>query len=84
MTRTKRVLPPPGAPAHGSPARPAFKASICHDLAAPPRPLSLPMFLGRSLFPLLTLVIIVGTLAWGPWVTLALALVAWHFVGRLG
>lgn len=36
----------------------------------------------RCLFPLLALAVIVGTLFWGPWVSLALALVSWRIVGR--
>jgi len=48
----------------------------------PPRPvypfwkrmvLGAGMLVGRSLFPILTVLIIAGTLLWGPWVTLALA-----------
>ena len=31
------------------------------------------LLVGRSLFPILTLVIIGGTVLWGPWVTLVLA-----------
>ncbi|MBP7147528.1 MAG: hypothetical protein KBD01_08280 [Acidobacteria bacterium] len=38
----------------------------------------------RCLFPLLALVIIAGTLVWGAWVSLALALVSWRIVGRFG
>ena len=37
---------------------------------------------GRSLFPLATLAILAGTLAWGPWVSLVLALVTWRLVVR--
>jgi hypothetical protein len=33
----------------------------------------------RSLMPLLAIVVIAGTLVWGPWVSLALAL-ALHFI----
>jgi hypothetical protein len=35
----------------------------------------------RSLMPLLTIVIIAGTILWGPWVSLALA-VALHFIAE--
>ncbi len=31
-------------------------------------------FLGRSFFPLLALVLILGTMIWGPWVSLALVI----------
>lgn len=36
---------------------------------------ALGMLLGRSLFPLATLVILGGTFLWGPWTTLVLAVV---------
>jgi hypothetical protein len=35
--------------------------------------LGIGLLVGRSLFPILTLVIIGGTVLWGPWVTLILA-----------
>jgi hypothetical protein len=35
----------------------------------------------RSLMPLLTIVVIAGTLIWGPWVSLLLA-VALHFIAE--
>lgn len=41
------------------------------------------MVLGRSFFPFVTLAIIVGTVAWGPWVSLGLTLVLWYIVDRL-
>jgi hypothetical protein len=41
------------------------------------------MLLGRSLFPLLTVAIIGGTVLWGPWVTLALALACFGAVSIL-
>lgn len=59
------------------------KAITC-GLASPPRPLTLAALCGRSLFPLLTVSILLGTLVWGPWVTLALALLTWNLVGRFG
>lgn len=40
--------------------------------------------LGRSLFPFVSLALILGTVIWGPWVTLVLALVWWHVVTRIG
>ncbi len=39
-------------------------------------------FIGRSFFPLVAVVIILGTMVWGPWVSLALALVVWATVTR--
>lgn len=39
--------------------------------------------LGRSLFPLVALVLIAGTVLWGPWVTLVLALLWWNVVTRV-
>ena len=45
-----------------------------------PDPLSIGMFLGRSLFPIAAVVLITGTLWWGPWVTLALTFVWWRVV----
>lgn len=35
----------------------------------------------RSLMPLLTIVVIAGTLIWGPWVSLLLA-IALHFIAE--
>jgi hypothetical protein len=42
------------------------------------------MWVGRSLFPLLTVGLLAATMLWGPWVSLALAAVVWNVVGRLG
>ena len=36
----------------------------------------------RSLFPLVTLVLILGTTLWGPWVTLGLTVAWWRTVTR--
>jgi hypothetical protein len=36
----------------------------------------------RSLMPCLTILVIAGTLVWGPWVTLGLALVIHTIIGR--
>jgi len=41
-------------------------------------------WLGHSLFPLVALALIAGTVLWGPWVTLALAIVWWNVVTRIG
>lgn len=38
----------------------------------------------RSLYPWAALALICGTLVWGPWVTLVLALVWWNIVTRVG
>lgn len=38
--------------------------------------------LGRSLFPCVTFAILAGTLVWGPWVSLLLALGTWRLVVR--
>lgn len=39
---------------------------------------------GRSLFPWVALAIILGTMLWGPWVSLVLAVVWWKIVTRIG
>jgi hypothetical protein len=36
--------------------------------------------LGRSFFPFMAIVIILGTLLWGPWVSLLLAAACWSLV----
>lgn len=41
------------------------------------------MVLGRSFFPFAALAIIVGTVVWGPWVSLGLTLAFWFVVDRL-
>lgn len=45
--------------------------------------LSIGMLLGRSLFPILTVLIIAGTMWWGPWVTLGLAIVLLSVAARV-
>lgn len=40
--------------------------------------------LGRSLFPFAALAILLGTLVWGPWVTLFLTFAWWRIVSRIG
>jgi hypothetical protein len=42
------------------------------------------MIMGRSLFPFSALVIIGGTVFWGPWVSLFLAYGWWRVVARIG
>ena len=39
---------------------------------------------GRSFFPFAALVILAGTIAWGPWVSLVLAVALWRTVARYG
>ena len=41
------------------------------------------MVLGRSFLPLLVVILLAGTLVWGPWVTLLLAIVCWQLAGRV-
>lgn len=38
---------------------------------------------GRSLFPLVALGLVLGTVLWGPWVTLVLAFAWWNVVTRV-
>ena len=40
--------------------------------------------IGRSFFPLAALVIVVGVIWWGPWVSLGLAYALWRVVARMG
>ncbi len=42
------------------------------------------MLLGRSLFPIFALVVILGTVVWGPWVSLAITFIWWRIVARFG
>lgn len=39
---------------------------------------------GRSLFPIAALTLILGTVLWGPWGTLVLAAAWWNVVTRIG
>ncbi len=41
------------------------------------------MIPGRSLIPLVALVIIFGTILWGPWVSLILAAAFWYTIGHI-
>lgn len=41
------------------------------------------MIPGRSLIPLAALVIIFGTILWGPWVTLLVAAGLWYTIGHI-
>jgi hypothetical protein len=42
------------------------------------------IYLGRSLFPLTALVVVLGAFLWGPWISLAIAYVWWRLVARIG
>jgi hypothetical protein len=42
----------------------------------------LALLAGRSLYPLVALVLVLGTLLWGPWVTLVLTAAWWIAVTR--
>jgi len=42
------------------------------------------LVLGRSLFPITALVIVAGTVWWGPWVSLLFAYGWWRVVARVG
>jgi hypothetical protein len=39
--------------------------------------------LGHSLFPFLAIFIILGTIWWGPWITLVIAAVLWYAIGHI-
>lgn len=39
--------------------------------------------MGRSLFPIASVLLLVGTLWWGPWVTLVLAVLWWRTVTQV-
>jgi hypothetical protein len=41
------------------------------------------MIAGRSLFPLSALVVVAGTMLWGPWISLVLAYGFWRVIGRV-
>lgn len=41
-------------------------------------------YLGRSFFPLAALVVVVGVVWWGPWMSLTLAYFLWRLVARMG
>lgn len=38
--------------------------------------------MGRSFIPLLAVLIILGTMLWGPWVTLIIAVTLWYGIGH--
>ena len=44
----------------------------------------LALILGRSLIPITALVIILGTIWWGPWVSLLLAAGWWYLAAHIG
>ncbi|TAJ23664.1 MAG: hypothetical protein EPO68_02580 [Planctomycetota bacterium] len=61
--------------------RPAVLGLVAPTSPALRRVLALP---ARSLFPLVALLLILGTVWWGPWVTLALVALWWGVVKRIG
>ena len=68
-----------------APPQPPAREPRSAHAAAPRAPLAgLGLVLGRSLFPFAALLLILGTLVWGPWVTLVLAAVWWKVVTRIG
>lgn len=77
MTAPSKRTPPPPAPPAGPRAKAvtAESSGFLHGLG---------QVFGRSLFPFVSLVLIAGTMLWGPWVTLVLALVWWNVVTRIG
>lgn len=54
-----------------------------HRRSGSPHPLHPGYLLGRSLFPFASLALILGTLWWGPWVTLVLAVLWWRAVTQV-
>jgi hypothetical protein len=38
----------------------------------------------RSLFPITALTVILGTMWWGPWISLGITLAWWRIVARIG
>ncbi len=45
--------------------------------------ISLGSIVGRSLFPITALAIVVGAVFWGPWISLILAYLWWRIVARI-
>ena len=45
---------------------------------------SLPAIFGRSLFPIVTVALLAGTMLWGPWVSLVLTFAWWRCVTWFG
>ena len=54
------------------------------DMNKAASPSGLAAVIGRSLFPVIALVLLAGTFVWGPWVTLVATYVWWRLVGRIG
>ncbi|MFT5285074.1 MAG: hypothetical protein ACI8TQ_001235 [Planctomycetota bacterium] len=50
---------------------------------SPAHPLHPGWLVGRSLFPIVATVLILGTLWWGPWITMILAILWWRTVTQL-
>jgi hypothetical protein len=66
---------PPAGPGPRSRAVAVERSGFLHGLG---------QVFGRSLFPFVALTLIAGTVLWGPWGTLVLALVWWNVVTRIG
>ena len=45
--------------------------------------ISLGSIVGRSLFPISAIAIVVGAVFWGPWVSLILAYLSWRVAARI-
>ncbi len=77
-------MPPPslqGAPAAPR-ARPRLPLITPLVPTAPGLATRLLLYAGRSLLPLVALLLILGTFLWGPWVTLGLTAAWWMAVTR--
>lgn len=61
------------------PSAPGRSRPPLHGLAV-----ALGQTLGRSLFPLVALTLLGATLLWGPWASLAVAVLWWKVVTRIG
>ena len=64
-------------------APPTFAGASAPAGQTPAHPLHPGWLIGRSLIPIVALVIIVGTVWWGPYVTLILALAWWRLVTQV-
>ena len=76
-------MPPPIESAPGAPHKSLRPRSLTTPL--PHRPgvgARLALYAGRSLLPLVALLIVLGTFVWGPWVTLGLTAAWWMAVTR--
>ena len=71
MTVVSEKAAPPGR------VGPSLRASTAKSVR------NLGWLVGRSLFPLCALVLLLGTLWWGPWVTFALTFIWWRIVTKV-